>query len=59
MICENVFCVYQKEDRCLLDEVRLDIQGKCTEYIYVHVDETELKRNKQKILERYAMETVE
>ena len=35
--CENVFCVYRNEGVCDLDDISLDIQGKCTEWVYLDI----------------------
>ena len=53
MICENIFCVYNKEENCVLGDVELDIQGKCTSCEYVDIDDEYLKRKKKEALERY------
>ena len=40
MRCENIFCIYwSKENICILDETELDINGTCTNCIYVDLDE--------------------
>ena len=41
MRCENLFCIYwSKENICILDEIELDIQGRCNSCIYVDLEES-------------------
>ncbi len=43
MKCENLFCIYwSKGNICILDEIELDIQGKCNSFTYVDIDESVL-----------------
>ena len=37
MCCENRFCIYWEEHKCLLGEVTLDLQGCCRECVYVDI----------------------
>ena len=53
MICENIFCIYWKDEKCLLKEICLDIQGNCKNCIYVDIDETLLLNQRQKLLNKY------
>ena len=48
MECENELCIYQRDDKCLLDKISLDYQGMCNECIYVSLDEAMLKELKEK-----------
>lgn len=48
--CENEFCVYQKEGTCVLGKVQLDIQGNCTDCVYVNIEKDTLKKLKEKFL---------
>ena len=50
MKCENSLCVYQFEDKCILNEVKIDSLGMCTECIYPDIDENVLKEAKEKAL---------
>ena len=34
MKCENYFCVYQDNGKCILDEINIDIMGQCDSCIY-------------------------
>lgn len=52
MICENVYCIYNRDDSCIFgDDVQLDIQGKCTSCIYVEIQPDELSRLKDEQLQ--------
>ncbi len=48
--CENEFCTYQKQGKCILESVQLDIQGNCTDCIYIKVEEETLNKLKEKLL---------
>ena len=41
--CENKFCIYQKQGKCILKRVQLDIQGNCLDCIYINIEEKILK----------------
>ncbi len=47
MNCENEYCIYNKEYKCILDEITLDIQGKCIECIYVDIPSQQLEKLKE------------
>lgn len=54
MKCENYFCIYENNGRCLLKSVGLDILGQCKECIYISIEDEklkELKEQSRKILE--------
>ena len=54
MQCENHVCVYWTLEKCCtLDEVELDVQGRCQTCIYLDIDEAVLQKERQKILKRY------
>lgn len=48
--CENGFCVYQKEGKCILENVQLDIQGNCIDCICIDIEENVLDDLKEKLL---------
>lgn len=48
MDCENRYCIYQENGKCLLSSISLDIIGQCTECIMVTLDEAELENKKRK-----------
>ena len=50
MKCENLFCIYNDKDECILDTVELDIQGKCLDCIYVEIEEDYLRSKKKEQL---------
>ena len=50
MKCENNYCIYQYEDKCILDEISIDSLGMCTECIYPDIDEKTLNEAKTKNL---------
>ncbi len=52
MICENVLCIYNKKEKCILSEISLDYQGRCSECIYVSIEETQLKKLKKEQLRK-------
>ncbi len=51
MKCDNSFCIYQKEDECILNEIELDINGICMDCIYVNIPKKILSGYKKKLLE--------
>ena len=50
MKCENNYCIYQYEDKCILDEISIDGLGMCAECIYPDIDEKTLNEAKTKNL---------
>lgn len=50
MKCENYFCVYEKDCKCILDSISLDVQGSCLSCVYVNIDDDILQRQKNKFL---------
>lgn len=50
MKCDNSFCVYQANGKCVLNKIDIDISGMCTECIYADLDEEILNQAKLKIL---------
>ena len=50
MKCENIFCVYQKNDECILEEIELDILGQCRECIYIDLPDDIINEQKNKKL---------
>ena len=53
MKCENYFCIYEDNGKCILDKIELDIMGQCTECIYVNLESDVLKEAKQNLLRKY------
>lgn len=48
LLCENEFCIYQFEGKCILETVRLDIQGSCLDCVYIDIDKDVLNSLKEK-----------
>ncbi|MBQ6815930.1 MAG: hypothetical protein IJP26_01680 [Clostridia bacterium] len=46
MECENLFCIYQENNHCILNEITLDIVGQCDSCIYVEIPKFELENYK-------------
>ena len=53
MICSNKFCIYWNENKCILESVSLDVLGCCESCIYIDIEESELKKYRNRLLERY------
>lgn len=47
MNCENIFCIYQRNNKCVLEKINLDITGACTDCIYVDIGQKELREFKE------------
>ena len=56
MKCENIFCVYQKNDECILEEIELDILGQCRECIYIDLSNDIINEQKTKKLLSFNLE---
>ncbi len=46
MECENIYCVYCKNNKCLLERITIDISGLCQECIYATIDNKILEKAK-------------
>ncbi len=53
MNCENKFCIYQNEGKCMLNKVDIDSLGMCADCIYPDIDEKILNQAKLKLLREY------
>jgi len=53
MNCENKFCIYQNEGKCMLNKVDIDSLGMCADCIYLDIDEKILNQAKLKLLREY------
>ena len=54
MMCENEYCIYQKNRACMLDIISIDEFGKCSKCIIPNIPNDfleELKRETLKIIE--------
>ena len=53
MNCENKFCIYQNEGKCMLNKIDIDSLGMCAYCIYPDIDEKVLNQAKLKLLREY------
>lgn len=44
MICENAFCIYWDNNRCILENISLDEIGLCRSCIYIDIDPQSLNQ---------------
>ena len=51
--CENRLCIYWLDGTCTLRRIRLDEQGRCTNCIYVDVEESVLRAERKRLLSVY------
>lgn len=51
ILCENEFCIYQENGKCILDVIELDISGMCQSCIYINISQEELNKKKKKLRE--------
>lgn len=52
MECDNVFCIYQQNGNCKLENISIDNSGMCTQCIYVEFDDEILSKKKENMLNR-------
>lgn len=52
MKCENEFCIYEDAGECILDEIQVDIQGRCDQCIHITLNSEDLKKAKENALNR-------
>lgn len=53
MECENIYCVFCKNNKCLLNKISIDISGLCKDCIYVDIAKEVLEQAKKELLEKY------
>ena len=53
MNCENEFCIYQKDKKCLLDRISIGESGCCEECLYIHLPTEALENLKEKSRKKY------
>ena len=56
MKCDNIYCVYWKNNQCIYDDTEIDLQGRCILCKYVDVDENtlrELRESQRKNIEPF------
>ncbi len=56
MKCENYFCVYQDNGKCILDEINIDIMGQCDSCIYIDIPKFELEKYKKLLKNKFINE---
>ena len=54
--CENKWCVYYEERRCILPGISVNSYGMCDSCIMVDPDETELKMQRKRHLDSLTAE---
>ncbi len=53
MECLNNFCIYEKDNKCMLDTIELDTNGSCMSCIYRNIPPQILEYEKEKLRKRY------
>ena len=56
MICENEYCIHQKNRKCTLDTISVDEFGKCSECIIPNIPYNLLEKAKKKTLQKLETE---
>lgn len=51
--CNNIFCIFYKSNQCILSSNSLDIQGSCTDCIYVPIGEEQLEEHRKELRNQY------
>ena len=54
MKCLNMFCVYQKDGKCMLDTIELDVTGACQSCIYPDIPTEILENAKEETRKKLA-----
>ena len=52
MICENDYCIYWEDNRCILDEIYVNKIGLCESCIYVSIPGEKFKKMREEQLAR-------
>ena len=50
--CENKFCIYWEDNKCMLDHISLDVHGNCLDCIYVNLDNRLLSEARKEMREK-------
>lgn len=53
MRCENSFCIYWKENNCILEEITINPIGLCDDCILVNIEEDVLNQKRKELLDLY------
>ena len=52
--CHHKLCIYQCDEKCLLDEISINNAGACEDCIYIDVEEDELEAKKKELRRKLA-----
>lgn len=52
MQCENVLCIYCREDECILNHVSINMLGMCADCTQVTIEAEQLERAKESLLQK-------
>ena len=52
MECENSFCIYERDRKCILEKISVNMLGICDDCIYPSIDDEVLNSLKEKTLKR-------
>lgn len=50
IVCENYLCAYFFNGVCRLESINLSVAGLCSSCIYIDIDETYLRQQREKLL---------
>lgn len=53
MKCRNEFCIYEKNGKCILEKIELDITGTCEDCIYADIPTRILEYKKDELRRKY------
>lgn len=54
--CDNYLCVYWKNDKCICDDIELDVSGLCSSCVYFIENDDKLNKLREKTLKKYEYE---
>ena len=52
MECENSLCIYERDRKCILEKISVNMLGICDDCIYPSIDDEVLNSLKEKTLKR-------
>ena len=41
LFCKNILCIYQRENKCTLEETSINQYGICCEYVFPDIEDLE------------------
>ena len=53
IFCENDFCIYWEENKCLCQYINLNASGICMNAIQVNIEEKILYKKRKELLNKY------